>query len=583
MIDPEDIERSAIQEESAPQRRGRKRASPPQGVPANDPDERPAIRLVTGDLHGAIEQGIDALRADPDLYQRETTLVHVTHVTAEEEAGSHGECREGTPQIHVMSVNTLRERLTRHARWFRFNARSENWLPAEPPDHVVRGIADRKAWPRLRRLTGIIEAPSLRPDGSVIDQPGYDAATGYLYIPSCDYPAITERPTLEDARQALAVLEDVFVDFPYSTPAGSSVAVAAALTLIARPAIKGAVPAFIYDANTPGSGKSLQADSISMLAYGRVAGRKDFPTDRRSANDEISKVLCAYAIVGTRLVNFDNLGHDIAFGGPALEMVLTAEHTAEFRVLGSNTLTTLPWRTVIFGSGNNVTIARDMLRRCMVSRIESPYERPELRPLSDFKHPERAFALKAWIKDHRVELVAAALTLLRAHAVAGRPSPGRTWGSFEAWTRVIADAIVWAGGEDPLACRPDEAGETDPERRALAVVLRHWGRLDPDGHGLTLKTAMAALYPPERLRGDQLPPDGFEEMREAIEQITPAKPRQAPDAVAFGNVLRRYKRSVVGGLRFETVSGRAGVVRWLVKRPGAKSAPDTAIGDPADV
>src|SRR5690606_31632120 len=116
-----------------------------------------------------------------------------------------------------------------------------------------------------------------------------------------------------------------------------------------------------------------------------------------------------------------NLGHDIAFGGPALEMVLTAESTAEFRILGTNTVTNLPWRTVIFGSGNNVMIARDMLRRCMVSRIESPYERPELRPLSDFVHPERAFRLKAWIKEHRVELVTAALTLLRAHAVAGRP------------------------------------------------------------------------------------------------------------------------------------------------------------------
>lgn len=581
MIDPSDIERAAIQAESAP-RRGRKRAAPPP-APANDPDDRPTIRLVTGQLHDAIEQGIAALRADPDLYQRETTLVHVTQVTADEEAVTQGEFREGTPQIHVMSVNTLRERLTRYARWVRFSARAGNWVPAEPPNDVVRGIADRKGWPTLRRLTGILEAPSLRPDGSVIDRPGYDAATGFLYVPSCAYPAIPDRPTLEDAQRALATLEDVFIDFPYATPAGRSMAVAAALTLIARPAIKGAVPAFIFDANTPGSGKSLQADSVAMLAYGRVAGRKDFPTDRRSANDEISKVLCAYAIVGTRLVNFDNLGPDIAFGGPALEMVLTAESTAEFRVLGSNTLTTLPWRTVIFGSGNNVMIARDMLRRCMVSRIESPYERPELRPLSDFRHPERAFCLKAWIKDNRIALVTAALTLLRAHAVAGRPSPGRTWGSFESWTKVIADAIVWAGGADPLACRPDEAGEVDPERRALAVVLRHWTRLDPEGKGLTLKTAIGALYPPERLRGEQLPPDGFDEMREAIEQLVPTKPRQPPDANALGFVLRRYKRSVIGGLRCETVPGRAGVVRWLVRAVGAPSASTATVGDPADV
>jgi len=216
MIDPTDIERAAIQAESAP-RRGRKRAAPPP-APANDPDDRPTIRLVTGQLHDAIEQGIAALRADPDLYQRETTLVHVTQVTADEEAGTQGEFREGTPQIHVMSVNTLRERLTRYARWVRFNARAGDWVPAEPPNEVVRGIADRKGWP-LRRLTGILEAPSLRPDGSVIDRPGYDAATGFMYVPNCPYPAIPERPTREDARRALAMLEDVFIDFPYATPA----------------------------------------------------------------------------------------------------------------------------------------------------------------------------------------------------------------------------------------------------------------------------------------------------------------------------------------------------------------------------
>ncbi|KYF87535.1 hypothetical protein BE17_07265 [Sorangium cellulosum] len=562
-------------------KRGRKRATTLRIAAANEPDDRPVIRFVPAELPGAIEQGIAALRADPDLYQRENVLVHVTN--APDAGPSGGDPAGSSPQIHPIALDTLRERLTRRARWLRLDGRTGEWKPTAAPDHVVRGILTRKHWPGIRHLTGILEAPSLRPDGTVIDRPGYDDATGFLYAPNDAYLPIPEQPTLEDAQRALATLEDVFVDFPYASPACRAMAVAAALTLIARPAIRGATPAFIFDANTPASGKSLQADSASLLAFGRVAGRKDFPTDKRGANDEISKALCAYAILGTRLVNFDNLGDDVAFGGPALEMVLTAEHSAEFRILGTNTVTSLPWRTVIFGTGNNIALTRDMLRRCMVSRIESPYERPELRPLSDFKHPERAFTLRTWIRENRIELVTAALTLLRAHACAGRPSPARTWGSFEAWTKVIADAIVWAGGADPLACRPSEEGDDNPEKRALGVVLHHWPRLDSTGQGMTIRSALALLYPLEVLRGDHRPPDGFDDMREAIEQLVPTKPRQQPSADALGKLFRKYKRSNIAG-RMLTTAGddRNKVKRWtVVDATRAALAKPTASDSPA--
>lgn len=584
-----DIERGAIQGELNGHRRPPKRPAAPTSPPPDPEDEkdrRPVIKMVTGELHHAIEKGVRALKADKDIYQREGVLVHVTEATRLDEEESEGEFLEGTPRIHDMSTDTLRARLTRYARWVRFDGRKDDWRAAEPTDHIVRAVATKKEWPGLRRLTGVIESPSLRPDGSVISRPGYDAQTGFLYAPRCEYPAIKDRPTLDDARRALAELEDVFIDFPYASDACRSMAVAAALTILARPAIKGATPAHVFDANTPGSGKTLQADSAAIIATGRESGRKDFPTDKRNANDEVNKVLCAYAMIGARMINFDNLSSEVVFGGSALEMVVTAEHHAEFRLLGASKIISLPWRTVILGSGNNVVISRDMLRRTMVSRIESPWPQPELRPLTDFKHPERAFALKIWIRENRVRLVAAALTLLRAHAVAGRPSPSRTWASFEAWTKVIADALVWAGGADPLECRPTEEGDHNPEKLAVGVVLQNWSRLDPTGKGITLKGALGALYPPERLRGEHLPPDGFEDLREALEQLAPPKPRQAPDPGALGFVFRRYKRSVVGALCFDTTKGHNNVQKWLVIHRGQAPTPaqqDLSLGSPTDV
>lgn len=583
--DGDDVEREAIQAEGKGQREPRKRSGAPLRIAGEpEPDQRPVIRLVVGELHDAVEHGIRALKVDTNLYQREGALVHVTRATADDEIATDREWREGTPQIHNMAVDTLRERLTRAARWAKFDGRSKGWRPTDPPDHAVKAIASRKEWTGIRRLMGVIETPSLRPDGSVISTPGYDAATGFLYAPRAEFPTIPEQPTLEDAQRALAMLEDVFIDFPYASPACRAMAVAAVLTLIARPAIRGATPAHVFDANTPGSGKTLQADSASLVATGREAGRKNFPTDRRGFDDEVNKMICGYALMGARVINFDNLSPEIAFGGSSLEMVITTEQNADFRLLGTNRVIQLPWRTVIFGSGNNIVLARDMLRRAMVSRIESPYERPELRPISDFKHPDRAFGLKRWIRENRIPLVVAALTLLRAHAVAGRPGHGRTWASFEAWSSVVADAIVWAGGADPLDCRPSEDGEDNPERRSIGVVMRAWSRLDPSGAGITIKTAIAALYPTERLRGENLPPDGFDDVREALEQLAPTKPRQAPDALAVGHVLRRYKRSVVGGMRFDHArTDRNGIVRWVVIGPQRAVEQAPSLGAPTDV
>jgi hypothetical protein len=104
----------------------------------------------------------------------------------------------------------------------------------------------------VRPLTGITDAPSLRPDGSLIQVPGWDEATGYLFAPSIEFPTVPEAPTLDDARRALVVLREVFAPqtperagFSFASDADGLVPIAALLTLLARPAIAGPTPAFV--------------------------------------------------------------------------------------------------------------------------------------------------------------------------------------------------------------------------------------------------------------------------------------------------------------------------------------------------
>jgi len=339
--------------------------------------------------------------------------------------------------------------------------------------------------------------------------------------------------------------------FPFVTSEARAVPLAALLTVLARPAIRGSTPAFLTDANARGSGKTLVTDAISMIATGRFTAKMAYPVN----DEELEKVLASYALRGSPIINFDNITR--AFGGGPLDRCLTAVDAVELRILGRTEISTLPWRAVLFGTGNNVQICGDTARRTLVGRLESSLENPEDR--SGFRHPN----LLGWVGEHRARLVRAALTLVRAWVVAGRPSMGcATWGSFESWSSLIPPVLVFAGAANPMLARAEVAGIEDQDKVALSLVLQHWPRLDAGSQGLTVRDAVHALYPPRREAG---PPDGYDELREALELMAPMKEGK-PDCRKLGDVFRRFKRRNVGGRMLVTgTEARNGVARWVVQ------------------
>lgn len=493
------------------------------------------------ELADVVDDSISALAQDENIFQRDGRLVHVVRVT---EADADESPITGTPHIRIMALATVRERITRVARVKKFDGRSKRWAPALPSEPLVQAVIARGEYPGIRPLVGIIEAPSLRPDGSIIQSPGYDSATGYLYAPSDEFPRVPDAPTQVDARSALAELEEPFGEFPFAGPEHRATAIAAVLTVLARPAIAGSTPATIHEANTRGSGKTLKADTVSTIATGRPTAKMQYP----SSDDELEKILGAYALRGALLVNFDNVTR--TFGGGPLDRCLTA----------GDEVPAVRWRALIMATGNNVAVAGDTSRRVLISRLESPLENPEER--QNFRHPN----LIEWVRANRPRLVVAALTVLRAWYVAGRPAGNcKVWGSFEAWSQIVPPAIVFAGGADPMGTRPTATAEDDAEKRALVAILDGLPRLDQGARGLSAKQMIDALYPPERLRGHGGPPDGFEALRDAIDELTATQPGRPPSAQKLGNRLHRFRRRVVGGRHLECAQDtHAKVQRWMV-------------------
>lgn len=417
--------------------------------------------------------------------------------------------------------------------------------PTRPPGWLIDAVHRRGSYGGvIRPLSGIIESPTIRVDGSIIQTPGYDRHTGLIFRSSTSFPPVPESPTQGDAKNALLMLLDVLADFPMYDDADRSAWVSMVLSMIGRSCINGYVPLYAITANIRGAGKSLLADAATLIAYGHRASRKAFTRD----DDEMRKTITAVALGAVPSVLFDNL--DIQLGGSALDAAITSATWSD-RVLGQSRMTgDLPMRTIWVATGNNMAFGSDIGRRVLPIRLQSPLETPENR--SGFIHPN----LLNWIESKRPELAVAALTILRAYFVADCPiQSGGEWGSFESWSAKIRGAIVWAGGADPLPTRAT-ALAGDDTAALLGKLILGLEQADPSGVGLTTKEIERKTF------GSQGDCEENEVLSEAVFEIC----GEHFNGRQFGRRVRGLVGRVHGGKFIEADSARGGVCRWRVRK-----------------
>lgn len=166
-------------------------------------DTRPKI-IISHEEHEVADAAVRALATAPDVYQRGGQLVHVRH----EQDGW---------RIRPLAPASLREKLATVARWYRVTGDGENRSDkrSHPPEWVISAVAARGRWPGVRELSAVVEAPTLRSDGSVLEQAGYDAATQLLYCPSGAFTQVSTQPSRDDVRRAIGLLHETVVDFPF--------------------------------------------------------------------------------------------------------------------------------------------------------------------------------------------------------------------------------------------------------------------------------------------------------------------------------------------------------------------------------
>jgi hypothetical protein len=422
----------------------------------------PQIRVVASELPRVINEAEEALLLHgAEVYQRGGLMVRpvLTKFKVSNRREAMG--------WHLIAVTRpwLVNTLTCAARFWKYNVRAKAWLPVDAPDKVADTYLARRGTWKLPVLAGIVHHPFLRADGSICEQPGYDAASGLLFKPEGEhYPPVPPQPSKADAIAALARLVGLIKEFPFVQDKDRAVALSAILTTLDRRAMATA-PLHAFTSPVAGTGKSLLVDICAMLATGRP-----MPVIAQGGSEEeFEKRLGAALLAGDPAISLDNCDREV--GGSFLCQVLTQQHL-NIRILGLSRNVETPINATIFATGNNLVIAGDATRRVLLCAMDAGLERPETRVFSS--------NVIDVVRQCRGELVVAALTILRAWHVRGGNGGGdgtriglSPFGSFEEWSYRIREPLVWLGQIDPCETLID-VRKSDPRRDELIAVLMQW-------------------------------------------------------------------------------------------------------------
>lgn len=494
------------------------------------------IDVRPGDLAAIVRRAEDELLFGGGVYQRSGELVRpVRHDAVAGKKDNGIDIPEGALRLAAVTPAWLNERFGKVGTWRGWREREQEWAVIDPPaKYALTYVAKVGEW-RAPVLTGIVECPTLRPDGSLIDKSGYDARSGLFIDYSGDPIHVPDEPTREQALKALETLKEPFSEFSFADPAvGLSTALAAVLTAICRRSLPTA-PLFAFDAPVMGSGKGLCVKIASIIATGRTAPLLSQGKDEAEDEKRIGSMLLA----GVPLMTLDNIERPV--GGQLLNSMLT-EPTCNPRILCKSETPTMPCNLTLFATGNNLQFMGDMVRRVLICRIDAGCERPDSRTFSK--------NLNDWVPKHRSKLLEAALIVLRAYVFAGFPAQNiPPYGSFEGWSRLVRSALVWLGMADPCLSRVI-LEQNDPISGSLQSILPLW----------------SVTFGEKELTSSEICRNSDEKLLDVL--LTVASSRRDPerlDSTRLGKWLQRNKDRVYHGLRIEkSFSTSLNVATWKV-------------------
>ncbi|MGZ8954886.1 MAG: hypothetical protein ACXW0Q_09435 [Methylovulum sp.] len=216
------------------------------------------------------------------------------------------------------------------------------------------------------------------------------------------------------------------------------------------------------------------------------------------------------------------------------------------RILGQSKTAEVGTRTLFLSSGNNVEPVRDMTRRVITIRLDPKCEIPATREFN--KNPVDE------VHKKRGEYIAAALIIVRAWIVAGRPKTDlKPLNSYGDWVELCRHPLVWLGLADP-ATSVFETMAHDPDREELAAFLEVWER-HFSKHSTSVKQIVEYCGNPN-----------YEDLKEVVIEIASERDGSI-NKKRLGWWIKRHSGRVVNGMRLvidDSLKTNSG--RWKIEK-----------------
>ncbi|MDX1923142.1 MAG: hypothetical protein SFW65_08450 [Alphaproteobacteria bacterium] len=484
---------------------------------------KPTIRVQAGEIGRIANAAEKELAKGSQYYQRGGLIVIVC---------TDPSTRETT--VQGLKLSSLVAALAGALNWERYDGRSKEFVRIDPPARHAGVLLDAPEYRHLPVLNGLTRQPYLRPDGTLRNAAGYDVETGMFGVFAAKDFNVPEKPTKGDAENALKLLLSVLEEFSFAKHTDKAAGLCAFLTAAIRSSLTCA-PMFHVKAAQFGSGKSYLCSLIIAFASPQRGAPTTFPQD----DEECRKFLLATLLTAPAVVEFDNLTGNIV-PHKSLCTTLTSEYL-QGRILGVSKTATVSTRALFLSSGNNVCPVGDMTRRCVTITLDPTCETPATRT---FTNPR----LVQDVLRERGRYVSAALTIIRAWIVAGRPETKcKALNGFDEWSNLCRQPLLWLGQADP-ATAVYESMADDPDRDTLGTLLQNWQRCFWDKPTM-VRQAVNCMDT---------------DLQEVIHDI--ASEKGIINRRVLGRWIQRHSGRMVNGLRFIRDSGSRSAEAWTVEQ-----------------
>lgn len=342
-----------------------------------------------------------------------------------------------------------------------------------PPNSVLAAALEPKEWPRLRPLFGIVGAPVLRPDGTLLQEPGYDPATCLYLASKVPLDPVPVEPSAGQVRAAREFLLRAFLgDFPWVGDADKANYLALLATPILRGYLRTLIPFGVVTSTMPGSGKTILTCGLGMLYGQRVL-------TWTNSDEELRKAITSVLPDPVGTIIFDNLAEGTVIDSPVLARLITDRTWAD-RILGRNAIAAFANDRVWTATGNNLRLGGDMRTRSVLVGLNPDMPRPEERTGFCIPHLDQWILIPA----NQRQVLWNLLVLVADWTRSGAPRrSGLTMRQFTPWAEAVGGFLAHHGITGFLT-NVETVRDIDEEEAAWTAFFARWHKLH-DGKWLT--------------------------------------------------------------------------------------------------